>query len=206
VTEPPAEAQTQDAPVDVPPKQFPPPYGYPYYMPPTPKPRVVIKPDLLPAISVLSLVSLLGILLAWLWAQLAPSQLKVVNSRGQLVPLTAESYHRFDALAVFVLLGLGAGLVVGVAVWFLRERRGPVVMVAAVLGSLVAAYLATMMVGMFTGWIYDVPTAPKVGDVVTLAPKLESMWVVLAQPLATALAYGVLAAWNGMDDLGRRLG
>nr|WP_083472860.1 DUF2567 domain-containing protein [Kibdelosporangium phytohabitans] len=177
----------------------------PYHLPPQPRSRVVIKADLLPAISVLSLVSLVGVPLAWLWAQLAPSQLKQVTVRGP-IPLTAESYHRFDSIAVFVLLGLGAGLVVGVAVWFMRERRGPVTMIAAVLGSLGAAYLATLMTGMFTGWIYDVPSATNVGDQVTVPPTLESVWVILAQPLATALAYGVLAAWNGMDDLGRRLG
>jgi hypothetical protein len=183
-----------------------PPYRYPFPLPPVYRPRVVIKADLLPAVSVLSLVSLLGIPLAGLWALLTPGQDKLVTPSGQLVPLIAESTHRFDAIALFVLIGLAAGLVVGVGTWFLRERRGPVIMVAAVLGSLGAALLATMMAGMFTGWMYDVPTQMKVGDLVTLAPKLESMWVVLAQPLATALAYGVLAAWNGMDDLGRRLG
>jgi hypothetical protein len=203
VAEPPVEARAKDAPVDVP--LFPP-YGVTYTAPLVPRPKVVVKPDLLPAVSVFSLLSLVGIPLAWLWAQLAPSQLKAVAQNGQLIPLTAESYHRFDAVAVFVALGLGAGLAAGVGVWFLRERRGPVVMAAAVLGSLGSAYLATLMVTMFTGWIYDVPTATKAGDVVTLAPSLDSMWVILAQPLATALAYGVLAAWNGMDDLGRRLG
>lgn len=202
MAEQPVEAQRKDAPSEVP---LYPLYGVPYYLPPQPKSRVVIKADLLPAVSVLSLVSLVGVPLAWLWAQLAPSQLKQVTQRG-VFPLTAESYHRFDSMAVFVLLGFGAGLVVGVAVWFMRERRGPVTMIAAVLGSLGGAYLATLMTGMFTGWIYEVPSATNVGDVVEVAPTLESVWVILAQPLATALAYGVLAAWNGMDDLGRRLG
>jgi uncharacterized protein DUF2567 len=203
VAEPPVEAQQEDAPVEAP---LYPSYGYPAYVPPAPRPRVQVKADILPAISVFSLVSLVGIPLAWLWAQLAPGQLKAVGQRGVLIPLTAESYHRFDAIAIFVALGFAAGLVVGVGIWFLRERRGPVIMAGAVLGSLAAAYLGTLMVGMFTGWIYDTPSATKVGDVVTLAPTLESVWVILAQPLATALVYGVLAAWNGMDDLGRRLG
>jgi predicted DNA repair protein MutK len=43
-------------------------------------------------------------------------------------------------------------------------------------------------------------------DVVEQAPQLESAWVLVAWPLLTALVYGVLAAWNAMDDLGRRLG
>jgi hypothetical protein len=203
VSERPVEAREEDAPADVP---LYPAYDYPFYIPPAPRSRVIVKADLLPAVSVLSLVSLIGIPLAYLWSLLAPSQLKAVSRTGQLVPLTAESYHRFDSMAVFVMLGLGAGVVVGVGVWFMRERRGPVVMAALVLGSLGAAYLATLMTGLFTGWIYDVPTALNVGDVVDVAPTLESAWVILAQPLASALAYGVLAAWNGLDDLGRRLG
>ncbi|MBP2324056.1 xanthosine utilization system XapX-like protein [Kibdelosporangium banguiense] len=203
MSERPVEAREADAPADVP---LYPAFDYPYYIPPAPRSRVVVKQDLLPAISVVSLVSLLGIPLAYLWSLLAPSQLKAVSRSGQLVPLTAESYHRFDSMAVFVALSLGAGLVVGVSVWFMRERRGPVAMVAVVLGSLLAAYLATLMTGLFTGWLYDVPTALNVGDVVDVAPTIESTWVILAQPLAAALAYGVLAAWNGLDDLGRRLG
>jgi hypothetical protein len=203
VAEPPVEAQQKDAPVDVPLYQ---PYGYPYFLPPAPKPKVHIKADLLPAVSVFSIIALVGIPVAWIWAQLAPSQLKAVAQNGVLIPLTAESYHRFDSVAIFVALGLAAGFVVGVAVWFLRERRGPVVMLAAVLGSLAAAFMAAMLLGAFTSGMYPTPSAVKLGDVVSVAPKLESMWAVLAQPLATALAYGVLAAWNGMDDLGRRLG
>jgi hypothetical protein len=203
VAERPVEAREEDAPADAP---VYPVYGYPYYIPPAPRSRVVVKADLLPAVSMLSMISLLGIPLSWLWSVLAPGQAKAVSRTGQLVPLTAESYHRFDAVAVFVLLGLGAGLIVGVAAWFMRERRGPVIMIAVVAGSLLAAYLATLMTGLFTGWYYDVPTSLNVADVVEIAPTLESPWAILAQPLAAALGYGVLAAWNGLDDLGRRLG
>jgi hypothetical protein len=203
VSERPVEARETDAPADVP---LYPAFDYPIYIPPAPRSRVIVKADLLPAISVLSMVSLIGIPLAYLWSLLAPSQLKAVSRTGQLVPLTAESYHRFDAIAVFVMLSLGTGLIAGVGVWFMRERRGPVVMAALVLGSLGAAYLGTLLTGLFTGWLYDVPTALNVGDVVDVAPTLESGWVILALPLAAALAYGVLAAWNGLDDLGRRLG
>src|SRR5262249_9176880 len=57
----------------------------------------------------------------------------------------------------------------------------------------------------WAGGHYAVTGAPKVGDVVSQAPQLESAWGILAWPLTTALAYGVLSAWNGRDDPRRRL-
>lgn len=168
--------------------------------------RVVFKADLLPAVSIASLVSLIGLGLGWIWSRIAPPEFVVVTSTGQFVPLTGEDYHPFDDLAVFLLLGFGAGLVVGVAVWLLRERRGPVALVAAVLGSLIAAYLAAKTGISFAGGHYPSPTSLAVGQWFDRAPVITSGWAIVAQPLGTTLAYGMLAAWNGMPSLGRRLG
>ncbi|MEU6643870.1 DUF2567 domain-containing protein [Saccharomonospora sp. NPDC046836] len=169
--------------------------------------RVVVKADLLPAVSVLSLVGLLGIPLGWLWSVVAPPQrMRVVRSDGAMVPLQLESWHRFDDLAIFVLMALVAGLIVGVAVWFLRERRGPVILLAAVAGSLLATWLTARMGIAFADGRYAVTEAPALGAIVERAPVLETAWVLVAQPLTTALAYGLLAMWNSQDDLGRRLG
>lgn len=170
------------------------------------RPRVVVKRDLLPGFSVLSLVALAGLPVGWLWAWLAPPQNVVVQADGSLVPVTGESYHRLDGLMLFVLMGLGAGLLTGIAVWMLRERRGPVVMVAATLGAVAAAFVAQRTGVGAAGGRYALDAAPSVGDAIALAPVLETWWGVLAWPLGTALAYGCLAAWNGLDDLGRRLG
>jgi hypothetical protein len=169
------------------------------------RPTVVLKADLLPAVSVVSFVALLGLAVGWIWSRIAPPQ-RVRVLANQQVPLPVESYHRFDDLALFVLLSLGAGLFTGLGVWLLRERRGPVIMVAAVLGSVVAAWLAAKVGVSWAGSHYALSGAPKVGDVVSQAPQLESAWGILAWPLTTALAYGILSAWNGRDDLGRRLG
>lgn len=166
--------------------------------------RVVVKADLLPALTVLGLVPLLGMGVGWLWARLAPPQ-RMTFVEGGPVPLPVESYHRFDDLAVFSLLCMGIGVVTGVGAWFLRERRGPVIMIAVVIGSAIGAWLA-IKVGV--GWAegrYPVPTNPKLGDSFDKAPRLESQWPIVTWPLIAALAYGALAAWNGRDDLGRRL-
>ncbi|MFD4250845.1 MULTISPECIES: DUF2567 domain-containing protein [Amycolatopsis] len=171
-----------------------------------PRPRVVVKADLLPAVSLLSLIGVLGIPLGWLWSLLAPPERVRVFDGGQLIPLQLESWHRFDDLAVYALLGLGLGVVTGVAVWMLRERRGPVVLIAAVLGGLLAAWLGVQMGVAFANSAYAVTTTPAIGDVIERAPRIESLWVLVAQPLGTALVYGLLAGWNGRDDLGRRLG
>ncbi|MCS7478322.1 DUF2567 domain-containing protein [Umezawaea endophytica] len=170
------------------------------------RPRVVVKRDLLPAVCLAGALSALALPLGWLWSRLAPGQNKVVQDGAQLIPVGGESYHALDALMVFVLLGLGAGLLTGIAVWLLRERRGPVIMLAAVLGSALAAYLGQKTgVGMAAD--HYAPTGEfAVGDTIMTAPALQTWWGVVAWPMATALAYGCLAAWNGMDDLGRRLG
>jgi hypothetical protein len=176
------------------------------FVPHRPRPKVVVGRDLLPAFLLLSLLAMLGVPVGWLWSRLAPPEHVLAYQNGQLLPVQLESYHRFDDLVIFVLIGLAVGLATGAAVWLLRERRGPVVMLAAVLGSAVAAWLGMRLGLSFADGHYAVSGAPQVGAVLPQAPRLESSWVILAQPLATALAYGALAAWNGMDDLGRRLG
>ncbi|GAB3503277.1 DUF2567 domain-containing protein [Amycolatopsis cihanbeyliensis] len=169
-------------------------------------PKVKVKADLLPAVMVLSMVGMLGIPLGWIWSRLAPPERNRVVSGDRMIPLQLESWHRFDDLVLYALLGLAAGVVTGVVVWLLRERRGPVVLVAAVAGSLLAGWLGTRMGASFAQGMYTVTEPPRVGDVIEQAPVLESVWALLAQPMAVALVYGLLAAWNGQDDLGRRLG
>jgi uncharacterized protein DUF2567 len=187
----------------VPPTAYPAYFPFPYQLEP---PRVVIKADLLPAWSVLSTVSLLGLAVGWLWSRLAPPQRMVITQDGTPVPLPAESYHRADGLVLFVMLGLAAGLLTGLAVWFLRERRGPVVMIGAMIGSALGGWLATQVGTSWADGRFPIGAHLKAYDVILQAPQLESKWVLVAWPMVTALVYGVLAAWNAMDDLGRRLG
>lgn len=171
------------------------------------RPRVVVRADLLPALRVLGVVAVLGLPLGWLWSRLAPVEIASVVAdpgAGQagVVPMPGQTEHRFDAMATFVLLGMAAGVLTGQVLWLLRSLRGPVVLVGAVLGSLVAAWFA-MRVGLWlVEWRYPVGT-PRPGDVIIRAPVLASAWVVVAQPFAVAVAYSLAVSWNGSEDLGR---
>jgi hypothetical protein len=171
------------------------------------RPKVVVKGDLLPAVSVLGTLSVLSFPLAFLWSRIAPPErVRIIASDGTQGPLELESWHRFDDLAIFGFLTLGLGIVVGVVVWLMRERRGPVVFLAAVLGVALASALAKLL---GVGWAnshYTITSAPALGSVIELAPRLESWWVLLTGPLGVSLTYSLLTTWNGRDDLGRRLG
>jgi hypothetical protein len=169
-------------------------------------PKVVIKADLLPALSLALLLAVFGLPLGWIWSRIAPPERVGMSSNGAILPLIDETYHPWDDVAIYLLMGLAFGLVAGVAVWLLRERRGPTVMVAAVLGAVAAGWLMTKTGVSFAAGDYTTPASLKIGTLFDLAPQLNTWWVLLAPPLGVALAYLVLSAWSGSEDLGRRLG
>lgn len=176
----------------------------PVYRLPLQRPPVRVKADILPAISLAGTSTLLAFPLVYLWSLLAPAQRLRVYEAG-LAPLDLESWHRFDSLAIYGFLSIGAGLLIAAVAWLMRERRGPVMLVAAALGALGASAVGVLSQGMFNGK-YEITKAPAVGDVITTAPTLDTWWVIIAAPTAAVVLYGICAAWNGLDDLGRRLG
>lgn len=168
------------------------------------RPKVVIAADLIPALSVLSTVALVGLPVAWIWSRLAPPARVRVTSDGGFAPLPTETYHRFDGIAIFLVLTFGVGVLIGAAVWSMRRRRGPVVLIAAVLGSLVAAWLAANSGLSFASDLFPLPDSLPAGTIFDRPPVLDVPWLILAAPMGTAFAYGAATAWNGADDLGRR--
>ncbi|MQA16837.1 MAG: DUF2567 domain-containing protein [Pseudonocardiaceae bacterium] len=166
--------------------------------------EVSSRAELLPSLRVLGAVAVLGLPLGWLWSLLAPPEVVRVQRGRVTSPLLAQSTHRFDDLAVFLLLGLAAGVLTGAAVWLLRQRRGPVMLVAATAGALAGAWLALHTGEVLAGWRYTgALEAVPVGELGLLAPTVASSWAVVMQPLWTAFAYGAAASWNASDDLGR---
>ncbi len=144
----------------------------------------------------------LGVALGLIWYRLAPTELSVVLRDGTTAPLPTESDHRFDAVALFALIGFGAGLLSGTALWQWRSHRGPVLLVAGVVGSLLSAWVAYRC-----GLLLEArPSAlGPAGTLVALAPVLGSAIVIVAQPLGTALAYATAVSFCGDVHLGREL-
>lgn len=155
--------------------------------------------DLRPGAVVLGAVAVLGLPLGWLWSVLAPAEV-LPATNGTTTALLSQSEHRFDALALFVLLGLSAGVLTGAVVWLVRQHRGPVLVIAATAGALIAGWLA-----LHTGQLLtpDGLVAAASGEFAIRGPEVESSWAVVAPPLGVALAYGCAVACNGHDDLGR---
>lgn len=164
---------------------------------------VVSRAERWDAVASLVALAVLGVAQGWIWSLIAPPEWVGRVPGGQTLPLIDESYHRFDDLAVFLLMGLAAGLVSGVAAWLLPRTRGPVMLLAIVAGSLLASWLAARTGLLFAGADYPPSAAVPVGVPFAVAPRLESSWALIGQPLAVAATYGALAAWNARDDLGR---
>lgn len=174
---------------------------------PVPVRRAAVDPaEWRPALRVLGAVALLGLPLGALWSLLAPPEFAARSPQARLpggvLPFVGQSEHRFDDMAIFLLLGLAAGVLTGAALWLFRRLRGPVVLLAGVLGSLIAAWLA-MRAGL---WLVAARYPDLSGTPAPFprAPVLESGWVIVGQPFALAVTYSITTAWNRSDDLGGR--
>jgi hypothetical protein len=165
--------------------------------PPT-APGAVVRTDLLPAVRVLGAVALLGLPLGVLWSWLAPPEFVARSPRaptpGGVLPFIGQSEHRFDDMATFLLFGLAAGVLTGATLWLYRRCRGPLIVLATVLGSLIAAWLA-MRIGL---WVVAAryPDLASTGAPYPRPPVLESGWVVVAQPFGVAVSYCIGASWS----------
>jgi hypothetical protein len=164
---------------------------------------VVVRAELVPALVVLCAVAVLGLPLGALWSWLAPPEFvarsALAPTPGGVLPFVGQSEHRFDDMATFVLFGLAAGVLTGAVLWLFRRWRGPLVLLAAVLGSLVAAWLA-MRFGLWLAAAHY-PNRAGTGAPFPQAPVLESAWVIVTQPFGVAVTYCLTTAWSGAEDL-----
>ncbi|MFF0612472.1 DUF2567 domain-containing protein [Nocardia tengchongensis] len=136
------------------------------------------------------------------WAHLAPAEQLLVVEPDRGTALTGESVHRFDALAIFVLIGIVLGVLGTVAAWRWRRVRGPVLLTGILLGSAVGAFLTKVVGEAVAEQRHVRPSHPPIHTIVEFAPSVEGWAALIAQPLAAAVVILLLAALSTADDLG----
>jgi hypothetical protein len=160
-------------------------------------------------------LAVLGAPLGLLWAALAPDTPVLKTAEGAIYaqpqpeqPIAADGW--------FSLLGLGFGVLAALVLWFLLRRlRGPVALVAAVLGALAAAPVAWQVgrrVGLATfdrlltsapeGRAFTKPADLRAGGVDWLLGVLPVPHGNLLLPaFGAAVTYTLLAGWSRWPSL-----
>ncbi|MGC4805810.1 DUF2567 domain-containing protein [Micromonospora sp. DT233] len=186
-----------------------------------PDPGAVARPQRRPGrlvalvLAVAVAVSVAGVPLGLLWAALAPGT-PVVKTPAGAVYAEPQPEQPIAADGWFSLLGLGFGVLAALALWvLLRRRRGPVGLLAGVLGGLGAAPVAWQVgrrVGLSTfqrllveapdGQAFTKPADLRAGGVHRLLEVLPVPYGNLLLPaFAVAVTYTLLAGWSRWPSL-----
>lgn len=142
-----------------------------------------------------------GVLLGLLWVWLAP-RIPLVSDDTAVFLKDTEGEEAIGADGTFVLLALAFGALSAAAVFLLRRRGGPSLVVALVLGGLAGSVLA-WKAGVWLGPPSDVVAhAREVGKGVTFDAPLElnAKGGLLAWPVAAMVVHLALTAAFGPRD------
>lgn len=179
--------------------------------------RDELRDDLPAALRLAAILAVVGLPLGVLWGLIAPD-VHVVDLPGAGTGSPAgEADHAFDAVAIFTLMTASFGVVAGALAWRRRHRRGPVLLVALVLGSLVGAFLAGRVGALFAWSASPVPVlvdpaalgtagpngGPVPGVLTSLPASPGPWWIALVAGLGAALTYVLAAIVDGHEDMGR---
>jgi hypothetical protein len=162
--------------------------------------RAPTRADLRFAALVVVVLAVLGAVLGLIWMAWSPAQPKAfVYAPGKSFTYEeSESWIATDGR--FLVLTGGLGLVAAVLAWFRVRNRGPLMLLALIVGGLGGAYL-TRWVGYLTG---GGNYTGKLDTIVTHLPvSLHIPGLVFVEPAIAALVYGMLVAFATHDDLGR---
>ncbi|HVQ87545.1 MAG TPA: hypothetical protein VMT88_05110 [Actinomycetes bacterium] len=141
--------------------------------------------------------------LVWLWV--TPAIWYEVRSNGAF-PEPSASGRWFSADGWFLVLGIGLGLALGIAAWFLARRHPVGALLGLTIGGLLGAVTAWLIGGAFgPPNPLDVVSSLAVGDRLQDALGLRAWAVILAPALAGVLTFTVLAAAVSPRDAGETL-
>jgi hypothetical protein len=159
--------------------------------------------DLGPAAVVALAAALVGVPMGAIWAALGPHASVVVTGEGAVI-----ADHRQEAFigadATFAGIAVVGGLVLGIAVYLWRRRRGPWMAIGVAVGALAGSYLAAKVghqIGLsaYQRMLAREPGGPPFDRPVTLAAR----GALFLQPLVAVIVYVLAAGWSRFADLGR---
>jgi LPXTG-motif cell wall-anchored protein len=161
-----------------------------------------VRADLRSAAGIVAALALVGVPAGLLWWALAPRADFRVTENGP-VPIGDVSPELLVADdAVLALVLAGAGLLAGVAAWFLRRRRGVATVLALALGACLTAVVAWQVGELLGAGPSDTELAD-VGARVTTSLTLNSPAAMALAPFTALLAYVVAVLHTPDDGLGR---
>jgi hypothetical protein len=172
----------------------------------------VTRADLIAGVAVVAVLAVFGVLVGLLWSAVATRPQGVIYQAGGQSALDFAHYESDEFFAGdgwFLFLTLGAGVLVGLVAWLVRPVRGPVLVVALTLGSLLASYLAwrTGRIVSYAGTGRALVTHNLTpGTRLHLPLRLRAKVVLLAQAFGAVAVYVSCAAWSSRADLGARSG
>lgn len=142
-----------------------------------------------------------GVVAGIVWGLLAPAEHLVVAEPGSVRSIPGESNHYFDSVALFVFIGFAVAVVASVASWRWRSMRGPILFAGMLLGACDGAR-EMMFVGEWVARLrFPETTASEVGTVIALAPRIDTLTVLIVMPLVACLSVLLMAALDPSDDL-----
>jgi hypothetical protein len=163
-------------------------------------------------------VAVAGLMVGWLWSELAP-RIALIKTESGFIYAEPEPEQAVAADGWFVALGAGTGLAFGVLGWFLlRRHRGVAILGGLVVGSLAGAWLAwwfwrdlsladfaRLKDSVPVGARVDAPLGLRIVDEVQVGgrQKLPVGGVLAVQALVAAFAYTCLAGFSSHGSLRR---
>ena len=161
-----------------------------------------VRADLRSSVRLVLALALAGVAAGLLWWWLAPRADFRITSSGPVAIGNPSEELLIAADAIFALIVLGFGLVVGAAAWFLRRRRGVATVLALAVGGSALAAVAWQL-GELLGAGPTHAQLTHVGGVVTTPLTLGSLPALALAPFGALLAYLVPVITSHQDDLGR---
>jgi Protein of unknown function (DUF2567) len=168
----------------------------------TAAPRAPIRTEVRTAARVVLAAVVLGALGGIVWALLAPPEQAIVVASDRAAPVTGESSHEFDALAIFACISTVVAVVTAIAAWQLVRPRGPILLGGILLGTATGAVTMAVVGEGVARVRYPSVDSPQVDQIISLAPSIGTMLVLILAPMVASLCVLVMATFSPHDDLG----